>query len=273
MKTRFKTSTKSLNQSILENSNFLNNQNYILGINEKNNIISKYLTKWKIKLFYRILNKILIYIKKLFFILILILYTIFIYKVQRYLEFNWMTLIFILANIALFILIIFHLFISDNIYIIKNIKTYFLNDGKVNLSYILSIFITFILFLSIPVSIYKMMNYYHWYTFEFWEMYIGLFIILFWVIITIGWTSLTAWFTSKIRYFNVLLLPFFLLYTIIFYIYYKIKSYLFKNNFIIIKFNINDKNSENYKIIKTKLKISTKSQKKSIWENSNFLNN
>ena len=41
MKTKFKTSTKSQNQTILKNSNFLNSQNYIIWKKTKNNIFIK----------------------------------------------------------------------------------------------------------------------------------------------------------------------------------------------------------------------------------------
>ena len=46
MKTRFKTSTKSQKNSILTNSNFLNNQNYIINNNLKLKIYNYFIAKW-----------------------------------------------------------------------------------------------------------------------------------------------------------------------------------------------------------------------------------
>ena len=84
MKTRFKTSLNSQKQAILENSNFLNNQNYILGKSEKKNILinmknidTEYFHRHYWKLYKRDLYNYKIYdiltILKIFFLISLIL--------------------------------------------------------------------------------------------------------------------------------------------------------------------------------------------------------
>jgi hypothetical protein len=47
MKTKFKTSSKSQKQSILDNRNFLNNQNYVFSRKNKNRLLSKVEYKYK----------------------------------------------------------------------------------------------------------------------------------------------------------------------------------------------------------------------------------
>jgi hypothetical protein len=59
MKTKFKTSPKPQNNSILENSNFLNNQNYILGENEKKKLLSKFFVENNILFIMNIVSKFL----------------------------------------------------------------------------------------------------------------------------------------------------------------------------------------------------------------------
>jgi hypothetical protein len=56
MKTKLKTSPKSQNQSILENRNFLNSQNYILGKKEKKIILLKFFVEYHYKFLLMLLS-------------------------------------------------------------------------------------------------------------------------------------------------------------------------------------------------------------------------
>jgi hypothetical protein len=53
---KLKTSTVNYKKTILKNSNFLNNQNYILGQSEKKKLLSKFFLEYFLIKFYKILS-------------------------------------------------------------------------------------------------------------------------------------------------------------------------------------------------------------------------
>jgi len=64
MKIKLKTLSKQKQETILENSNFLNNQNYVLGKNEKKKILSKFFVENNILFFLNLFNNIKIIFSK-----------------------------------------------------------------------------------------------------------------------------------------------------------------------------------------------------------------
>ncbi len=194
MRTKLKTLTKSTWETILENSNFLNNQNYIFGKLEKKKILSRYffdLMKLKSYNFYFIINK--IFNSKIIFLFPLIILIIFIYLLN-----NWILLFFIwFINIILTLNFLYFNNYKINNYNntkIKNFKSLIFDrnnsDGIISIKIIVGFLVWALLVFPITTSEF------------FWKM---LFIIF---------TPIVIFLLLSINIFNIILLPLLILYYI-----------------------------------------------------------
>ena len=131
MKTKFKTSTKSQKQSILENSNLLNSQNYILGFKEKNWILEKIVMyNWKTFIPY--------FLESIFTIIGIYIYYIHWNTIYEYIlnlinnNIEWNLKIFLLLFIPGIILIILFIILSIFTFLNKISQTnYYIRKRKV----------------------------------------------------------------------------------------------------------------------------------------------
>jgi len=153
MKTRFKTSSKSQKQTILENSNFLNAQNYILGKSEKKKLLSKFFVEkmisnilWKINIFNIIFFPLLI-------IFLLINIFIFIFILNLYISLN------IILIITIIIWLIISIFSNNENKDIK-FEEYYFSKKPILFSVLVFLFLLIIL-LIIAFWIRKGTDYYY----------------------------------------------------------------------------------------------------------------
>ena len=259
MKTRFKTSSKSQKDPILENSNFLNNQNYVLGKSEKKKILSKFLTENTINNFLSKLSWFLWFFSYRFFWIFLLLILMLLW--DKYISNAEEFKIFVIFNILPILTWLSLIFIKNKKYNNKiSFTSYFYDEYRKWIWKYFGWLISIVLWMSIPFWLLAYLITFK--NFEFWWSVLKFLwfviptMIYFFVVIIINMK-----FLSNIRYFNLLLAPFMFLYWILYYIYqYILNSILNINNNMYILKKQYKSNYLNKFIFKKRL----------VWENKNY---
>jgi hypothetical protein len=163
MKTRFRTSNEYQNYSILENKNFLNNQNYILWKTEKKKLLSKFFVEKSLNNFLTILDKISYFLLKYnFFILKVLSLLLFIIYILN-IFFNIWIFSYLIYILPILIIIFWLNIKKPGINNVQNFNSnsyqnYFLSSSSRSLGFSF-VFIFISILTTLPAAFYLSFNY------------------------------------------------------------------------------------------------------------------